>query len=129
MTNPPIHRTWSDTLAWCVSNTPMHRPVVASANTEYSLNSSGKVRVRTPALSKANPAIRNGMGASTNGISLVHGTPRTTRYEDVNANVKSINCARAYPVSVRCAAMVISAPTIPRETDTAHKPGLPRPTA
>ena len=69
----------------------MHRAVVAMANTEYSLNSRGKVRFTTPALSKANPAMRKGMGASTNGISLVQGTPRTTRYEDVNANVSSIS--------------------------------------
>ena len=61
------------------------------ANTEYSLNSKGKARFTMPELSKASPAMRNGMGASTNGISLVQGTPRTTRYEDANANVSSMS--------------------------------------
>ena len=101
MTNAPIQRTWSETLAWCVNNTATHRTAVAEAKTEYSPRPNGNSNPMMPALRRARQAMRKGIGARTNGIRRIHGTPRTTRYEEVNASVSNINWARAYPVSVR----------------------------
>ena len=57
----------------------MHSAVVLRANTEYSFMSNGKLSEISSALSRARPAMRNGMGARTNGINRVHETPRTTK--------------------------------------------------
>ena len=43
--------------------------------------------------------------------------------------MSSSNWAKAYPVSSRFAAIESRAPIIPRPTEIAHNPGLPRPSA
>ena len=82
---------------------------------------------KEPETNNDNPTSKNGAGTKIQGARLVQGTPLTTKYEVLKAVKRRTNCAKAYPVSNRLAAIASNAPIIPKPTDTDQSPGLPKP--
>ena len=103
--------------------------VIAALIIAYIEKGSENGKSMTPRTIKIRIASRRGAGHKAYFCNLLHSSPRTTRYDGVNADRRRISCANAYPVSKRLEAIARRAPIIPNPTDTDQRPGLPKPMA